>query len=62
MRPEPEFDDITSEQAVALLGGDAAAVREEVVLLLQSMIRNRCENRGDGLCKASAVCLHHHLP
>jgi acetylornithine deacetylase/succinyl-diaminopimelate desuccinylase-like protein len=45
-----EFADVTSSEAQALLGGDASAVRGEIVELLQTLIGTRCENFGDGQC------------
>jgi hypothetical protein len=45
-----EFADITSSEAQALLGGDASAVRDEIVELLQALIQTQCENFGDGKC------------
>jgi hypothetical protein len=44
------FADVTSSEAHTLLGGDASAVRGEIVELLQALIRTRCENFGDGKC------------
>eukprot|EP00611_Tribonema_gayanum_P010687 TRINITY_DN2075_c0_g1_i2.p1 TRINITY_DN2075_c0_g1~~TRINITY_DN2075_c0_g1_i2.p1 ORF type:complete len:350 (+),score=98.10 TRINITY_DN2075_c0_g1_i2:186-1235(+) len=48
------YDDITSDEAVALLGGNPLDVRTEVVQLLQELIRNKCQSFGDGLCKEEA--------
>lgn len=48
-----EYGDITSEEAIAFCLKDAAKAREDTLTLLQAMIRNRCENFGDGLCQES---------
>ncbi|KAG5182152.1 hypothetical protein JKP88DRAFT_319985 [Tribonema minus] len=48
------YDDITSDEAVALLGGSPLDVRTEAVHLLQELIRNKCQSFGDGLCKEEA--------
>ncbi|CAM9489127.1 unnamed protein product, partial [Choristocarpus tenellus] len=48
---EVSYDDITSVEALSFALPDPAKARGEVLSLLQSMIRNRCENFGDGKCK-----------
>ncbi|CAN0079628.1 unnamed protein product, partial [Ectocarpus sp. 6 AP-2014] len=50
---EIEYGDITSDEAVGFCLPDPRKAREDTLSLLQAMIRNRCENFGDGLCKES---------
>ncbi|CAN0330849.1 unnamed protein product [Pylaiella littoralis] len=50
---EVEYGDITSEEALTFSLPNPAKAREDTLTLLQAMIRNRCENFGDGLCQES---------
>jgi acetylornithine deacetylase/succinyl-diaminopimelate desuccinylase-like protein len=50
-----EFADVTSSEAQALLGGDANAVRGDIVELLQALIQTRCENFGDECCEEKNI-------
>ncbi|CAM9555943.1 unnamed protein product [Ascophyllum nodosum] len=48
-----EYGDITSQDAIDFCLADPEKARDDILVLLQAMIRNRCENFGDGLCHES---------
>ncbi|CAM9114420.1 unnamed protein product [Discosporangium mesarthrocarpum] len=51
------YDDITCAEALSFSLRDPPKAREETLGLLQQMIRNRCENFGDGKCVEKANIL-----